>query len=124
MNNNNYYLCQWRDTTTDPPMSDWTGHAKTHEGIKFPARIVNGMIYMFGAHTSRVFPCQPGDQWLDVTDEPAVSRAKVQAAVDEMASHIRPLNDGTLTESGQVFEVCVDIITTHTGVTPTEEPHD
>jgi len=61
----------------------------------------------------------------------AIPLDKVQAAIDEMVCHVKPLKDGTLTESGQVFDACADILEFHTGVTPSgaeaaqiTHPHD
>jgi hypothetical protein len=91
-------------------MSDWTGYVKTGDQIKIFASIVNGTVYVFSPHTSQAFTVVPGDQWLDVTDIPAIPREKVQAAVDALIDVDR-----------DEFVVAAEIVADHTGVTPTEE---
>ena len=63
----------------------------------------------------------PVTSWLDITDEPAVSRAAVQAAVDEIEREIRVNSYGETDDNGMCYSEANDIIEKHTGVTPTEE---
>ena len=109
--------CSWRDAVTDPPTSDWTGYVKTGDQIKILAHIVNGVVYVFSPHTSRAFTVVPGDQWLHVTDMPALPKEKVQAAVDE----IRLCEDDLFPEPVARWRRWVlAIIKAHTGITSTE----
>ena len=107
--NNNYILCQWRDAITDPPPDGWCGIAKREDQ--------HSMLV-------RSFLLQPGDQWLDVTDRPAVAREAVQAAVDEMARfNCRNIGIQNGAWSGRiVLDASLDTIRNHTGITPTEVP--
>jgi hypothetical protein len=105
-------IARWRDAINDPPMSDWTGYVRTRDGIKMLAGIVNGVIYLFSPHTSRAFAAEPGDQWLDVTDVPAVPLSKVRAALDEMKDQPSCHIDGV---------GAMEIVAHHTHIRPTKE---
>ena len=106
MTNNNYILARWRDAHTDPPPHGWIGLNTIASG----ARYYGACGYM------------PGDQWLDITDVPAVPRAQVQAAVDELHAeaarrdvrvHGYGCNDDLI--------YVLDVLREKTGVMPTEE---
>lgn len=83
MTTNNYILARWRDASTDPPDDGYyllSGEGERKDGL---------WCSHIGGHwidDSSMMPVelQPGDQWLDITDEPAVPRAAVQAAVDRL----------------------------------------
>ena len=107
--------CSWRDAVTDPPMSDWTGYVKTSDQIKILARIVNGVVYVFSPHTSRAFTVVPGDQWLDITDMPAVPKEKVQALADLAKNRIR---HGEIVQASEIYGLLVQEIEHFTGITP------
>lgn len=136
---NNYILCRWRDAITDPPPNGWKGHVSREER--------NGTVhqycteYMTNPHSfefqgeSRVFfAVRPGDQWLDITDEPGVPREAVQAAVDEMTVRYWEGAECILHEVGErdhcegcaldkyPHPLCKSLacIMHETGVTPTE----
>jgi hypothetical protein len=102
------YICaRWRDVVTDPPMSAvWRGIAKRQDQHWMLA----------GSHLL----CH-GDQWLDITDIPAIPREKVQAAVDEMQSKA---NAATLNTPQEIAAIgirgSIGCIAHHTGITPTE----
>lgn len=129
--NNNYILCRWRDAITDPPPDGWKGHVSREER--------NGTVhqycteYMTNPHSfefqgeRRVFlAVRPGDQWLDITTIPGVPREAVQAAVDEIeALDMKIIYRETEFHNGKSdgFQYAIDVITEHTGVTPTEAPH-
>ena len=69
MSDINYVCARWRDAGTCPPQIGWVGLCRRPDGDYYTG---SGVKYY------------SGDQWLDITDEPAVPRAQVQAAVDEM----------------------------------------
>lgn len=69
-NDINYICARWRDAVNDPPYATWHGLAKNDEHM-----------WISGGPERRF---QPRDQWLDVTDIPAIPRKQVQAAVDEI----------------------------------------
>ena len=107
MNNINYICARWRDANTDPPPHGWIGLNVMASGACY-----------YGA-------CgyMPGDQWLDVTDIPAVPRADVQAAVDEIhdvaarrdvRTHGYGCNDDLI--------YALDEIRDHAGIAPTVTP--
>ena len=80
------YICRRRDAITDPPP----------EGKPVVVMSCNILQHVLFTRVRNRWECaddgsewdgceiEPGDQWLDVTDEPAIPRAKVQAAVDEL----------------------------------------
>ena len=93
-------ICRWRDATTDPPPDGWRGLiSNPDEGVTVWFRDYRGKHYV-------------GDQWLDVTDVPAVAVAKVRDAVDEI--HEIYIN-GAHDES-RCADSAMDIIKAHTGV--------
>ena len=121
MNNINYLCCRWRYAITDPPPENWVGLATEQAGRKWVSCGPDRRL-------------QPGDQWLDVTDTPAVPRAGVQAAVDEMVSRYwHGVNCIINGDSSQCEECAFDkyplplckslaCIEHFTGITPTVEP--
>lgn len=118
--NNNYILARWRDAITDPP--EHIKNVIIRQKEKDDAVGYWSLTYcqwhdLFGES----FEVEPGDQWLDVTDEPAVPRAKVQAAVDEMQQKA----DNAILGTPQVIAAIgirgsLGCIAHHTDITPTE----
>lgn len=71
-------IARWRDAINDPPNHAWEGSIKRKEG-----RIVTASYWeRHGNWRFRDADVLPGDQWLDVTDTPAVAVAKVQAELE------------------------------------------
>ena len=119
------YVCaRWRDAITDPPPDGWTGLGVTdldgdecHAYVDDP-RYYRGLLI----------------RWLDVTDIPAVPRAEVRAAVDEMVSRYwHGVNCIINGDSSQCEECAFDkyplplckslaCIEHFTGITPTVKP--
>ncbi len=114
------YICRkWRDAVTDPPMSDWTGYVRTGDKIKILASIVNGVVYVFSPHTSRAFTVVPGDQWLDITDIPAIPRGQVQAAVNDIKGvYDVPCDNESAENYNEGMDAALRLIAAHTGITP------
>ena len=107
MNNIKYICCRWRDAITDPPPAGWRGLIRnTDDGPGAWFRDYRGRHY-------------PGDQWLDVTDTPAVPRADVQAAVDEIAVAQASADRGETWHGRRDY---AEPIRRHTGITPTVTP--
>lgn len=115
-------ICSWRDAITDPPSEGWDGLARH----KYSHGYGHGfhVWYASGEYTD-----EDGDvimdvdsEWLDVTDEPAVPMAKVQAAVDEMdcSDYFGDENDRPVELSRDSVNFCIGTIRNHTGVTPSE----
>ena len=132
MSDINYICCQWRDAITDPP--DGTICCVLRGGLgqgSTPA------VYLLGEGWIRcdrpqMMPVEEGDQWLDVTDTPAVAVARVQAAVDSIKAGLAKCGCGhgeCLTcylrmDHGEVIDDVVSDtlgrIRHFTGVTPSE----
>jgi len=124
------YICaRWRDAVTDPPepnrivllrdtIMGWITAKRVTEkdGLGKTHTVWRVSIYRQSALGPR-----PGDQWLDVTDIPAIPREKVQAAVDEMQSKA---NAATLNTPQEIAAIgirgSIGCIAHHTGITPTE----
>ena len=78
LNEINYICARWRDANTDPPpLCAMVMMRKRDSGYVTGHRQFGGDSWIFD---DLFYPLQPGDQWLDVTDEPAIPRAQVQAA--------------------------------------------
>jgi len=111
MNNNNYICARWRDASDCPPI-----------GRRVPVILTDGRM-------SADRPYDIGDgmarwndhvvQWLDITDTPAVPRAAVQAAVDEI--HTEAVRRDVRTNGygcNDDLIYALDEMRDHTGVTP------
>jgi hypothetical protein len=88
MSDINYVCARWRDAVTDPPPDGWQGLIKDKNGTTYrairttwPGMPIVWELLLFEGEDHDI---TPGDQWLDVTTIPAIPRAAVQAAVDEM----------------------------------------
>ena len=82
MSDNNYICCQWRDAITDLP--DGTICCVLRGGLgqgSTPAAYLLGEGWI-RCDRPQMMPVEEGDQWLDVTDIPAVPRAQVQAELE------------------------------------------
>lgn len=131
MSENNYVCARWRDAITDPPPEGWVGlvsRGGLHEITRWA---------YFESPNFREERHNKLDGvrfWLDVTDTPAVPRAGVQAAVDEMVSRYwHGVNCIINGDSSQCEECAFDkyplplckslaCIEHFTGITPTVEP--
>lgn len=117
MNNVNY-ICRWRVRDRVPPPDGWTGLGVTDLDGDECHSYVDDL-----RHYRDILV-----QWLDVTAIPAVPRADVQAAVDEM----RVERDNVKGVQSRGFDVLIaamavktyddsiDRIANHTGVVPSE----
>jgi len=114
------YICaRWRDAVADPPNKDWVGKVKYNgKQIRAYCNLDDcGILSWFDLSFSiRIFP-DPGDQWLDVTDIPAVPREQVQALADVAKNRIR---HGEIVQASEIYGLLVQEIEHYTGVTPTE----
>ena len=104
-------ICRWRDAITDPPPEGIMcivrrGDIRDHR-FRF-----GGLWFDPGGDNFDPAAVTDGDQWLDVTDVPAVAVAKVRDAVDEI--HEIYIN-GAHDES-RCADSAMDIIKAHTGV--------
>lgn len=114
--NNDYILARWRDAITDPPPGGWRGMILKGSGcVPTHGRYDRVWTTPNGCGT-RVF------KWLDITTIPAVPREAVQAAVDEMERLLETAKRSCRQNYISSFERALDVITDHTGVTPTEVP--
>ncbi len=108
--NENYVCARWRDAITDPP--DLFRHvpAITRAGVLVSSCVYNNDTLPMWTHNAI--------QWLDITNIPAVPRAAVQAAVDEMRGQ-PPFGCDT-------WQVAMDILQAHCGVAvvSSEESHE
>lgn len=69
MTENKYFCYCWRDAIEDPPADpQWWGYLREK---------ATGRMYLWPVSPAG---SKAGFEWLDVTDEPAVPRAQVQAA--------------------------------------------
>ena len=108
-------ISRWRDAINDPPPEGWRGLIRNpDEGVTVWFRDYRGKHYV-------------GDQWLDITDTPAVPLVKVQAAVDEIAKWDLPYGCDTaeaeaVKRYGGSWRTAsaLRFITNHTGITPSE----
>lgn len=131
----NYVCCRWRDAITDPPPE-----GKPHVVRANRRTIQHTLFERFGSRWTHAdlqlegdsegwdgCDIHEGDQWLDVTDIPAVAVAKVQAAVDEM-DRLEDLAAKRNTEFWHGREdgllSSMIVIHNHTGVTPKGENHE
>lgn len=104
-------IARWRDAITDPPPEGWRGLIRNpDEGVTVWFRDYRGKHYA-------------GDQWLDVTDVPAVPLSKVQAAVDmlrDMAVRAMEHPEETNPQATASMRHACRVVMGHTGVTPSE----
>lgn len=103
---NNYICARWRDANTDPPPHGWIGLNVMASGACY-----------YGA-------CgfMPGDQWLDITDIPAIPRAAVRAAVDDIRDFLKiPSNNKIARAQDQGANLALSSISRFTGISPTED---
>jgi len=112
------YICaRWRAAATDPPHENWAGKAK-YEGKQIRAYCNLddcGKLHWFELEFGvRMFP-DPGDQWLDITDMPAVPKEKVQALADLAKNRIR---HGEIVQASEIYGLLVQEIEHFTGITP------
>ena len=105
-------ICRWRDAITDPPMDGWHGVYRYNDGetICMSHGLHHGGSWWTELEYQDSRTPEPGDQWLDITDVPAVAVAKVQAAVDEINMEMKGPED----------EWPIRILNYHTGLLPTE----
>jgi|GEM_PF-4209091 len=103
-------ICSWRDAISDPPED---GKAILLHGANADELLV---AYRRGTSWHEweglCIRIDPGDQWLDITDIPAVPRSKVQAALIDIICTA----DGC--GNAMSYLHAVDIIRDHTGITP------
>jgi hypothetical protein len=124
---NNYILARWRDAITDPPPEGKPRLVKSHYGViqhvlfeRVGNRWTHADLELGDSEGWDGCDIEPGDQWLDVTAIPAVARAKVQAAVDEIADiHAASLINECLDDVFSTNSI-LKRIANHTGVTPSE----
>ena len=122
MSDNNYICCQWRDAITDLP--DGTICCVLRGGLgqgSTPAAYLLGEGWI-RCDRPQMMPVEEGDQWLDVTDTPAVAVARVQTAVSAIHARRNALTANEKTVNGwhMGIEEALDVLNTHTGVTPSE----
>jgi hypothetical protein len=110
-------ICRWRDAVTDPPPAGWHGLIRE---LHADGCLVNEWYYRDPDDRRAVPSRRYVTQWLDITDIPAIPRAKVQAAVDEIASDEKQYDDVFEPEIAGGLEMARNAIFNHTGVTPTE----
>jgi len=77
-------ICRWRDAITDPPPDGWHGVYRYNDGetICMSHGLHHGGSWWTELEYQDSRTPDPGDQWLDVTDEPAVAVARVQAELE------------------------------------------
>lgn len=118
----NYVCCRWRDATTDPPPEGKPRLVKAHHGV-----IQHVLFERIGSRWTHAdlelgdswwdgCDIEPGDQWLDITAVPAVPRAKVKAAVDDLVESSSYLRDCECPDCDAIRAMCREL-----GITPTEE---
>jgi len=116
---NSDIIARWRDAISDPPED---GKAILLHGANADELLV---AYRRGTSWHEweglCIRIDPGDQWLDVTDMPAVPREQVQAAVDEMKFKADGAVLDTLQEIAAIgIRGSIGCIAHHTGITPSE----
>jgi hypothetical protein len=113
------YICRWRDAITDPPSETWRGRSRINGTIRPFTAFIGGWVWSIDAQSTSMIKAQPGDQWLDVTDVPAVAVSKVQAAVDQIQMAIDLPAETAVQEAMDLgFDAALATIRNHTGVTP------
>lgn len=106
-------ICRWRDAITDPPKDARTVILRQADGHEITAyNVADGQWHY---DDGMPYYAQPGDQWLDVTDVPAVPRAQVQAAVKRIKD-CREMARGN--DEYTAFGTALDVIEEYTEVAP------
>lgn len=118
------YICaRWRDAVNDPPPDDWIGYCATASlGDRACWFVGDKWLIADGLRTETV-AIHGVVRWLDITDEPAVPRAAVQEAVEEMNKIVYMIGSMCEFLRGMELKRCQDlaIMKQLTGITPPEE---
>ena len=119
----NDIISRWRDAITDLPKNARTVILRQADGHEITAyNVADGQWHY---DDGMIYAADPGDQWLDITDVPAVPLAKVQAAVDEINKRREPWRKNIVyTYTDQVLDGVLDAIRNRTGVTPSDHFRD
>ena len=112
------YVCvRWRDAVTDPPDNGWFGMVN-RENYTRTSRIQNGWLIPISPNDAAI-KAKPGDQWLDITDIPAIPRKKVQAAVNDIKGvYDVPCDNESAENYNKGMDAALRLIAAHTGITP------
>lgn len=106
-------IARWRDAVTDPPPDGWRGlvsRDRRHEIVR----------WAYYNDSYKCFRDERRDQidstayWLDITDEPAVPREAVQAAIKRIKD-VQEMARGN--DEYVAFGTAVDVIEEYTEVT-------
>jgi len=113
----NDYLCyRWRDTITDPPSENSTVVVRFHDSILVIAFFSDGKWTDVINLDNLIM--NPGDEWMDFTNEVAVFKNSVQRAVNEIGEKFAGrMNHNCNCDD---FATCLHIIEGYADITPQE----